>query len=148
MKKETKTISRKTLLDARRWYIIDANNRTVGRLASAIAGLLRGKHNPSFSPHLDCGDFVLVVNARNLHLSGNKLREKIYYRHTEYPGGIRRISASQMIESHPEKILRFAVEGMLPKNRLGRQMAAKLKIYAGAEHPHKAQQPERVLLGA
>jgi large subunit ribosomal protein L13 len=102
---------------------------------------LRGKNNPSFSPHLDSGDFVIVVNAQNLHFSGKKLRDKIYYRHTEYPGGIRQTSAARMIASRPEEILRHAVEGMLPKTRLGRQMAVKLKIYPGAEHPHRAQQP-------
>lgn len=147
MKKETKTIPRRTLLDVRRWHVVDATDKTVGRLASVIAGLLRGKHNPAFSPHLDCGDFVVVVNARNIRFTGKKLQEKIYYRHTEYPGGIRQESALQMLESHPEKILRLAVEGMLPKNRLGHQLATKLKIYAGPDHPHRAQQPEKVLLG-
>src|SRR5215510_4250040 len=141
MKKETKTLSQQTLLEARRWYVVDASGKTVGRLASTIAAVLRGKNNPSFSPHLDSGDFVIVVNAQNLHFSGKKLRDKIYYRHTEYPGGIRQTSAAKMLASRPEEILRHAVEGMLPKTRLGRQMAVKLKIYPGAEHPHRAQQP-------
>jgi large subunit ribosomal protein L13 len=148
MKKETKTISRGTLLNARRWYIVDAAGKTVGRLASVIASALRGKNNPSFSPHLDCGDFVVVINARQVRFSGNKLQDKIYYRHTEYPGGIRSTSAGQMLESKPEEVLRLAVEGMLPKNRLGRSLATKLKVYAGSEHPHRAQQPIALSFGA
>jgi len=141
MKKETKTLSQQILFEARRWYVVDASGKTVGRLASTIAAALRGKNNPSFSPHLDSGDFVIVVNARNLRFSGEKLRDKIYYRHTEYPGGIRQTSAAEMMASRPEEILRHAVKGMLPKTRLGRQMAVKLKIYPGPEHPHRAQQP-------
>jgi large subunit ribosomal protein L13 len=141
MKKETKTSSRSALFGARRWHIVDATDKTVGRLATGIATVLRGKNNPSYSPHLDSGDFVVVVNAKRLRFSGNKLQDKIYYHHTEYPGGIRSISAEQMLDSKPEKVLRLAVEGMLPKNRLGRQIATKLKIYAGPEHPHRAQQP-------
>jgi large subunit ribosomal protein L13 len=147
MKKETKTISRGTLLDARRWHIVDATDKTVGRLASVIASTLRGKNNPVFSPHLDCGDFVVVINARHVRFSGNKLQDKIYYRHTEYPGGIRSTSAGQMLASKPEEVLRLAVEGMLPKNRLGRSMATKLKIYADSEHPHRAQQPTTLNVG-
>lgn len=147
MKKETKTTSRGTLLNARRWYIVDAADKTVGRLASVIASALRGKNNPAFSPNLDCGDFVVVINARNVQFSGNKLQDKIYYRHTEYPGGIRSTSAGQMLASKPEEVLRLAVEGMLPKNRLGRSMATKLKVYADAEHPHRAQQPTALSFG-
>ena len=147
MKKETKTISRRALLDARRWHIVDATDKTVGRLASVIASTLRGKNNPVFSPHLDCGDFVVVINARHVRFSGNKLQDKIYYRHTEYPGGIRSTSAGQMLASKPEEVLRLAVEGMLPKNRLGRSMATKLKIYADSEHPHRAQQPTTLSVG-
>jgi large subunit ribosomal protein L13 len=141
MKKETKTLSRKTHLQARRWHLLDAQGKTVGRFASAIAAMLRGKTNPAFSPHLDCGEFVVVINARHLHLSGEKLRDKIYYRHTEYPGGIRTTTAGQLLASRPEEVLRQAVVGMLPRTRLGRQMATKLKIYPGPEHPHAAQQP-------
>jgi large subunit ribosomal protein L13 len=147
MKKETKTISRGTLLDARRWHIVDAAGKTVGRLATAIAATLRGKSNPAFSPHLDCGDFVVVINARQVRFTGNKLQDKIYYRHTEYPGGIRSTSAEQMLASKPEEVLRLAVEGMLPKTRLGRSMATKLKVYAGPEHPHRAQQPIALNVG-
>jgi large subunit ribosomal protein L13 len=147
MKKETKTISRGALLDARRWHIVDATDKTVGRLASVVASALRGKNNPAFSPHLDCGDFVVVINARHVRFSGNKLQDKIYYRHTEYPGGIRSTSAERMLASKPEEVLRLAVEGMLPKNRLGRSMATKLKVYAGSEHPHRAQQPTTLSVG-
>jgi large subunit ribosomal protein L13 len=147
MKKETKTLSQKDLLAARRWRLVDANGQTVGRLATRIAVLLRGKNNPVFSPHLDCGDFVVVVNASQLQFTGKKLRDKIYYRHTEYPGGIRTTTAGQMLEKQPEEVLRIAVEGMLPKTRLGHQMATKLKIYAGAEHPHAAQQPLALAVG-
>lgn len=147
MKKETKTLSEKDLLAARRWRIVDANGQVVGRLASTIAASLRGKNNPVFSPHLDCGDFVVVVNASQMRFTGKKLRDKIYYRHTEYPGGIRTTTAGQMLEKRPEEVLRIAVEGMLPKSRLGHQMATKLKIYAGAEHPHAAQQPLALAVG-
>lgn len=147
MKKETKTLSEKDLLAARRWRVVDANGQIVGRLASTIAASLRGKNNPVFSPNLDCGDFVVVVNASQMRFTGKKLRDKIYYRHTEYPGGIRTTTAGQMLEKRPEEVLRIAVEGMLPKTRLGHQMATKLKIYAGAEHPHAAQQPLALTVG-
>ncbi len=147
MKKETKTLSEKDLLAARRWRVVDANGQVVGRLASTIAASLRGKNNPVFSPNLDCGDFVVVVNASQMRFTGKKLRDKIYYRHTEYPGGIRTTTAGQMLEKRPEEVLRIAVEGMLPKTRLGHQMATKLKIYAGAEHPHAAQQPLALTVG-
>ncbi|MGE0824283.1 MAG: 50S ribosomal protein L13 [Candidatus Binatia bacterium] len=135
------------MLNARQWRVVDATDQTVGRLASVVASFLRGKLNPSFSPHLDCGDFVIVVNAHKVRFSGNKMRDKIYYRHSEYPGGIRETTASQMLEHHPERILKIAIEGMLPKTRLGRQMATKLKVYAGPEHPHKAQRPEGISIG-
>jgi large subunit ribosomal protein L13 len=147
MKKETQTLSRKVHLDARRWHIVDAKGKTVGRLASAIANLLRGKNNPSFSPHMDCGDFVVVVNARYLVFSGKKLRNKIYYRHTEYPGGIRAVSAEQLVLKRPEELLKKAISGMLPKTPLGRQLAGKVKIYGDAGHPHIAQQPKICTLG-
>jgi large subunit ribosomal protein L13 len=141
MKKETQTLSQQTHLDARRWHLIDAKGKTVGRLASAIANLLRGKSNPAFSPHLDCGDFVVVVNARHLAFSGKKLRDKTYYRHTEYPGGIRSVSAEQLLATRPEEVLKKAISGMLPKTPLGRQLSGKVKIYRDTEHPHVAQQP-------
>lgn len=141
MKKETPTLPRNTSLTARRWYIVDARGKVVGRLASEIAQVLRGKKNPSFSPHIDNGDFVIVVNASQVQFSGNKWQQKMYYRHTEYPGGLREDSAEQMLAKHPEDILKKAVVGMLPKNPHGRALASKLKVYAGPNHPHLAQQP-------
>jgi large subunit ribosomal protein L13 len=125
---------------------VDAQDKVLGRLASKVAPLLRGKGNPAFSPHVDCGDFVVVINAAGVKLTGNKLQDKIYYRHTGYPGGIRQITAAQLLASHSERVLRKAVVGMLPKNRLGRQLATKLKIYPGPDHPHTAQQPLPVTL--
>jgi large subunit ribosomal protein L13 len=141
MKKETRTLSREEHLNARRWHLIDAKGKIIGRLASVIVNLLRGKNNPAFSPHLDCGDFVIVVNARHIAFSGKKLRNKTYYRHTEYPGGIRAISAEKLLVTHPEEVLKKAVSGMLPKTSLGRQLAGKVKIYRDSDHPHVAQQP-------
>jgi large subunit ribosomal protein L13 len=125
----------------RRWYIADARGQVVGRLATRIATVLRGKDKPGFTPHVDAGDFVIVVNAAEVKLSGRKLDDKNYYRHSEYPGGLRSATARELLAKHPDRVLREAVEGMLPKNRLGRKLAGKLKIYAGAEHPHQAQQP-------
>lgn len=147
MKKETTTLSRETHLDARKWHLIDAKGKTVGRLACTVTNLLRGKNNPSFSPHLDCGDFVVVINARHVSFSGKKLQDKTYYRHTEYPGGIRATSAGHLLTTRPEDILKKAIEGMLPKTPLGRQLSGKVKVYAEAEHPHAAQQPTAFLLG-
>jgi len=147
MKRETTTSSRQTLLAARRWYLVDAQGKTVGRLASTIAGVLRGKNTPAFSTHLDSGHFVVVINAGQVRFSGKKLRDKIYYRHTEYPGGIRKRSAEQLLATHPEEVLKKAVTGMLPKTPLGRQLARKLKIYPGPDHPHAAQQPVAYSLG-
>ena len=145
MKKETSTRSRKASLSARRWHLVDAEGQAVGRLASAVAQVLRGKNNPAFAPHIDNGDFVIVINASRVRFSGNKWQQKMYYHHTEYPGGIRQATAEQVLEKHPEDIVKKAVIGMLPKNAHGRALATKLKIYAGPEHPHAAQQP--VLLG-
>jgi len=147
MKKETVTLPRETLLAARRWYLVDAQGKTVGRLASTIAGALRGKNNPTFSPHLDSGDFVVVINARQVRFSGKKLQEKIYYRHTGYPGGIRHTSAEHLLASQPEAVLAKAVAGMLPKTPLGSRLATKLKIYPGPDHPHTAQQPVVMSVG-
>jgi large subunit ribosomal protein L13 len=147
MKKETKTLSQDTHLDARRWHLIDAKGKTVGRLASTVANLLRGKNNPSFSPHLDCGDFVVVINARHVAFSGKKLQDKTYYRHTEFPGGIRAISAGHLLEKRPEDIVKKAIKGMLPKTPLGRQLSGKVKVYPEADHPHSAQQPMAFLFG-
>ena len=142
MKKDTYMASREDALAARRWFIIDAQSRVVGRVATQVANVLRGKHKPTFTPHVDTGDFVVVVNASKIRLTGAKLTDKIYHRHTGYPGGVRRTAAGRMMNERPERVLRSAVVGMLPKNRLGRRLATKLKIYRGAEHPHAAQKPE------
>lgn len=141
MKKETSTRPRRAALATRRWYLIDAEGQRVGRLASAIVQVLRGKNNPAFSPHIDNGDFVIVINTDQVRFSGNKWQQKVYYRHTGYPGGIRQISAEEMLAKHPEAIVKKAIVGMLPKNAHGRALATKLKIYAGPDHPHAAQQP-------
>lgn len=126
----------------RKWYVIDAEGKVLGRLASEIASVLRGKRKPIFTPHVDCGDFVIVINADKVVLTGDKLNQKIHAYHTGYPGGRKEIVYSEMIEKRPEKVIELAVKGMLPKSRLGRQMIKKLKVYAGAEHPHAAQLPE------
>ncbi|MBE9478686.1 MAG: 50S ribosomal protein L13 [Chloroflexi bacterium] len=124
------------------WFLVNAEGKTLGRLASEIAQVLRGKHKPIYTPHLDCGDFVIVVNAEKVRVTGRKLDQKMYYRHTGYPGGIKSISLRNQLQKHPERVLEAAVRGMLPKNRLGRKMFKKLKVYAGNSHPHQAQQPK------
>jgi len=126
----------------KKWYLIDAEGKILGRLASEISNILRGKHKAIFSPHIDTGDFVIVVNAEKIKLTGNKLKGKIYYHHSGYPGGIKAIMAEKLMAKKPEEIIRKAVKGMLPKNRLGRKIFKKLKVYAGPIHPHEAQQPE------
>ena len=130
----------------REWFLVNAEGKTLGRLASEIAQVLRGKHKPIYTPHLDCGDFVIVVNAEKVRVTGRKLDQKMYYRHTGYPGGIKSISLRNQLQKHPERVLQAAVRGMLPKNRLGRKMLKKLKVYAGDSHPHKAQQPKSLEL--
>lgn len=125
----------------RHWYVVDAQGKILGRLASRIAMVLRGKTKPVFTPHADTGDFVVVVNAAQVRLTGKKLDNKLYYRHSGYPGGLKSMSARHLLRKKPEEVLRHAVRGMLPKNSLGRQLLKKLKIYAGGEHPHQAQQP-------
>jgi large subunit ribosomal protein L13 len=125
----------------RQWHVIDAQDVVLGRLASQAATLLRGKHKPVYAPHVDTGDFVIIVNADKVHLSGNKRTQKMAYRHSGYPGGLRSIRYDDLLAKSPEKAVEKAVKGMLPKNSLGRQMLTKLKVYAGAEHPHAAQQP-------
>jgi large subunit ribosomal protein L13 len=137
-----KTYSQKASEIQRDWLLVDASNQTLGRLATQIATLLRGKHKPTFTPHLDGGDFVIVINAEKVQLTGRKAEQKMYYRHSGYPGGFKAIPYRRMMAEHPDRILRFAVKGMLPKNRLGRQQIKKLKIYAGPAHPHAAQQPK------
>ncbi|MGQ9510210.1 MAG: 50S ribosomal protein L13 [Thermodesulfobacteriota bacterium] len=125
----------------RKWYLIDANGKVLGRLASEVAKILRGKNKSIFTPHLDTGDFVIVVNAEKVFLTGSKKKDKIYYHHTGYPGGIREITAEKLLAKHPTELIWRAVKGMLPKNRLGRQMLRKLKVYSGPTHPHEAQNP-------
>ncbi len=126
----------------RKWFVVDAEGQVLGRLASRVAAILRGKHKPIFTPHLDVGDHVVVVNAAKVHLTGRKLRDKVYRWHTGYLGGLREVNAEKMLRTHPERVIEWAVQGMLPKNRLGRAMAKKLKVYRGAAHRHQAQQPE------
>lgn len=126
----------------RKWYVVDAQGKRVGRIATEIATILRGKHKPTFTPHVDCGDYVIVINAKEVELTGNKWMDKKYYRHSQYPGGLRETNAKTMNQTFPERIVEFAVKGMLPKGRLGRQMYKKLYVYAGNEHPHAAQKPE------
>ena len=141
-----KTISAKPASDEQSWYVIDASGQTLCRMASAIASRLRGKHKPEFTPHTDTGDFIVVVNAEKVHVTGNKAKAKIYHHHTGYPGGLKSISFEKLIEKAPEQAIEMAVKGMLPKNPLGRAMARKLKVYAGSEHPHAAQQPKALEL--
>ncbi|MED4600330.1 50S ribosomal protein L13 [Paenibacillus validus] len=126
----------------RKWYIIDATGKTLGRLASEAAAILRGKHKPEFTPHVDTGDFVIVINAEKIHLTGKKLQNKKYYRHSLYPGGLKVATAQELLNTKPERVLESAIHGMLPKNRLGSRLKTKLNVYAGSEHPHQAQQPE------
>jgi large subunit ribosomal protein L13 len=126
----------------REWFVIDATGLTLGRLATQIAAVLKGKHKPIYSPHMDTGDFVIVVNAHKVRVTGRKLDQKFYYRHSGYPGGLKEISLRDQLDRHPDRVIRFAVRGMLPKNRLGRQMIKKLKVYATPGHPHEAQQPK------
>jgi len=137
-----KTISAKPGSVEQSWYVVDANGQTLGRMASAIASRLRGKHKPEFTPHTDTGDFIVVVNAEKVHVTGNKAKGKIYHHHTGYPGDLKSISFEKLIEKAPEQAIELAVKGMLPKNPLGRAMARKLKVYSGGEHPHAAQQPQ------
>jgi large subunit ribosomal protein L13 len=126
----------------RKWYVIDAEGQTLGRLASEITGLLRGKTKAQYTPHVDTGDFVVVVNAEKVVVTGKKAIQKVYYRHSGYPGGLKTLTYEEMLEKKPEEIIRKAVAGMMPKTRLGRQQLRKLKVYAGPEHPHRAQAPE------
>ncbi|MDO5569088.1 MAG: 50S ribosomal protein L13 [bacterium] len=128
----------------RNWYVIDAENVPLGRVASLAASRLRGKHKPTFTPHVDCGDFIIIINASKVKLTGNKLNDKIYYNHSRYVGGMRERTAKTMIEKYPQEMVERAVKGMLPKGRLGRQMYKKLFVYADAEHPHMAQKPQMI----
>ena len=125
-----------------KWYIVDAEGKTLGRLSSQIAAILRGKHKPQYSPSVDVGDYVIVVNAEKVHVTGRKMQQKKYYRHSGYPGGLTEITLADQLERHPTRVIKAAVRGMLPRSRLGRKMFKKLKVYAGPEHPHEAQQPK------
>lgn len=126
----------------REWFVVDAAGQTLGRLATQVAHMLRGKHKPIYSPSVDAGDYVIVVNAEKIHVTGRKMDQKMYYRHSGYPGGLKEITLRNLLQKHPTRVIEHAVRGMLPKNRLGRQMFKKLKVYAGPDHPHEAQQPE------
>ena len=139
-----KTYSAKSADVERRWYVIDASECVLGRLASFVASRLRGKHKPIYTPHVDTGDHIVVINAEKVALTGKKWNDKLYHRHSGYMGGLKSMTAKQVLEKRPEDLLVHAVRGMLPKNRLGRNMLKKLKVYAGPEHPHAAQQPERL----
>lgn len=129
-----------------KWYIVDANGEILGRLASKIATIIRGKHKPTFTPHVDTGDYVIVINAEKVRLTGKKLKDKVYYHHTGFPGGIRKITAEKLLQKKPTEVLKKAIKGMLPKNSLGRQILKKAKIYASPDHPHSAQQPKTLAL--
>ena len=125
-----------------KWYVVDATDKTLGRLATQIVTILRGKHKPEYTPHVDVGDFVIVINAEKIRVTGRKLDQKLYYRHSGYPGGLKSTTLRRQLERHPERVIKHAVKGMLPRGPLGRQMFRKLKVYAGPEHPHQAQQPQ------
>jgi large subunit ribosomal protein L13 len=141
-----KTVSTKPADVTRDWYVVDAEGKTLGRMATEIARRLRGKHKPEYTPHVDTGDYIIVVNAEKVRVTGNKAKDKMYYRHTGYPGGLRSMSFEKMVDHAPERTIEFAVKGMLPKGPLGRAMYSKLKVYAGTEHPHQAQQPQALTL--
>jgi len=138
-----KTVSAKKENIDRKWLLIDAEGQVLGRLASKVAKILQGKHKPCYTPHVDCGDHVIIINADKINLTGNKWRQKEYKWHTGYPGGLRSITAMDLMKKHPERLIEKAVKGMLPKSRLGRQMYRKLHVYAGPEHKHEAQKPEK-----
>jgi large subunit ribosomal protein L13 len=130
----------------RKWYVVDASGKTLGRLSARVAILLRGKHKPTFTPNVDTGDHVVIINAEKIHWSGDKMKTKTYTHHTGYPGGLKTVTAEHLHEKHPTDLLTKAIKGMLPKNPLGKQMARKLKVYAGSEHPHQAQSPESLAI--
>ena len=139
-----KTFSAKTETVKRDWYVVDANGLTLGRLATEIASRLRGKHKPEYTPHVDTGDYIVVINAEKVHVTGNKTQDKIYYSHSGFPGGIKSINFEKLIQRAPERVIESAVKGMLPKNPLGRAMYRKMKVYKGSAHPHTAQQPQEL----
>lgn len=136
-----KTYTAKPQTVTRDWYVVDATDKTLGRLATELASRLRGKHKPEYTPHVDTGDYIVVINAEKIRVTGNKATDKMYYRHTEFPGGLKSASFNELIAGAPERVIEIAVKGMLPRNPLGRAMRKKLKVYAGVDHPHAAQQP-------
>ena len=146
MKKYTYSAKKSDNLE--KWWVVDAEGAVLGRLASQVAARLRGKHNPLYTPHVDCGDSVIIINADKIMLTGRKLQQKMYYRHSGYIGGLKSITAEKLLQKRPEDVIRFAVKGMLPKNRLGTDLYKKLKVYAGSQHPHEAQQPQPLDLSA
>ena len=139
-----KTFSAKNETVKRDWYVINAEGRTLGRLATEIARRLKGKHKAEYTPHVDTGDYIVIVNAEKVRVTGKKSKDKMYYRHTGFPGGIKEMSFDKMIDHKPEQVIELAVKGMMPRNPLGRAMLSKLKVYAGSEHPHAAQQPKEL----
>ncbi len=139
-----KTFSAKAESVKRDWYVVDASGKTLGRLATELARRLRGKHKPEYTPHVDTGDYIVVINADKVHTTGNKVRDKMYHHHTGYIGNMKHTSLGKLLETHPERVIEIAVKGMLPKNPLGRAMFKKLKVYAGAEHKHAAQRPRKL----
>ncbi|HET7922535.1 MAG TPA: 50S ribosomal protein L13 [Gammaproteobacteria bacterium] len=141
-----KTFSAKPETVKRDWYVVDAAGKTLGRLSTEIARRLRGKHKPEYTPHVDTGDYIVVINAEKIHVTGNKLQDKMYHRHTGYIGNMKHTSLGKLLQEHPERAIETAVKGMLPKNPLGRAMFRKLKVYAGAEHKHSAQQPQTLTI--
>jgi large subunit ribosomal protein L13 len=143
-----KTYVAKPSTREREWLLVDANGKTLGRLATQLADILRGKGKPEYTPHIDTGDFVVVVNAEKVHVTGNKLQAKLYRRHSGYPGGLRERTLEEMLERRPQEVIRLAVKGMLPRNRLARQQLRKLRVYAGPDHPHEAQQPRAIDIAA
>ncbi len=136
------TVSAKKETVERKWYLVDANNKVLGRVAAQVAAILKGKHKPIYTPHVDTGDFVVVINADKVQLTGGKLEDKVYYSHSGYPGGLKSITAGKLLKTKPEEVLTTAVKGMLPKNPMGRRMIMKMKVYAGPDHPHAAQKLE------
>ena len=142
LSEQTKSVAHEAALRNRHWVLIDAADAPLGRVASRAATVLRGKHRPDFTPNQDAGDFVVIINAAKVRLTGSKLDSKVYYRHTGYPGGIRKVTAGRLLETRPERMIEMAVRGMLPRNRLARKQLTKLKVYAGPEHPHAAQKPQ------
>lgn len=142
MRFKTYTPTLESAAEERAWYVVDATDAILGRLAARVAAVLRGKHKPTFAPHIDSGDYVIVINAEKVKVTQDRLDTKFYYRHSQYPGGFRQTPLREMLAKHPERVIEMAVKGMLPHNRLGRKMAKKLKVYAGSVHPHGAQQPK------